>query len=110
MASWLVEMCCPGFSCRSRDSSKRRTARVRETDKTASNPTRPHSDNLLRAQHDHADLRPQPCPDPHVVAGDEVLVTQLEHDANVTPWHLAAKDAGATVKTASAMSTLKSLL
>src|SRR5437879_11646089 len=32
-------------------------------------------------------------------AGDEVLVTRLDHDANVTPWILAARDAGATVRT-----------
>jgi cysteine desulfurase family protein (TIGR01976 family) len=32
------------------------------------------------------------------VAGDEVLVTRLDHDANVTPWVLAARDAGATVR------------
>lgn len=30
--------------------------------------------------------------------GDEVLVTRLDHDANVTPWILAARDAGATIK------------
>ena len=30
--------------------------------------------------------------------GDEVLVTGLEHDANYTPWLLAAEDAGATVR------------
>jgi len=30
--------------------------------------------------------------------GDEVLVTRLDHDANVTPWVLAARDAGAEVK------------
>ena len=30
--------------------------------------------------------------------GDEVVLTRLEHDANVTPWVLAAKDAGATVR------------
>ena len=29
--------------------------------------------------------------------GDEVIVTQSDHDANVTPWVLAARDAGATV-------------
>ena len=29
--------------------------------------------------------------------GDEVIVSQLDHDANVTPWVLAAQDAGATV-------------
>src|SRR5581483_1702779 len=29
--------------------------------------------------------------------GDEVLVTRLDHDANVRPWVLAARDAGAAV-------------
>jgi cysteine desulfurase family protein (TIGR01976 family) len=31
-------------------------------------------------------------------AGDEVLVTRLDHDANFTPWALAARDAGATLR------------
>jgi cysteine desulfurase family protein (TIGR01976 family) len=31
--------------------------------------------------------------------GDEILVSHLDHDANFTPWILAAQDAGATVKT-----------
>ncbi len=31
-------------------------------------------------------------------AGDEVVVTSLDHDANVMPWTLAAADAGATVR------------
>lgn len=30
--------------------------------------------------------------------GDEVVVTALDHDANVTPWVLAAEDAGAVVR------------
>jgi cysteine desulfurase family protein (TIGR01976 family) len=30
--------------------------------------------------------------------GDEVLVTRMDHDANVRPWVLAARDAGATVR------------
>ncbi len=30
--------------------------------------------------------------------GDEVLVTQLDHDGNVAPWMLAANDAGATIR------------
>ncbi len=30
-------------------------------------------------------------------AGDEVIVTAIDHDANITPWVLAARDAGATV-------------
>ncbi len=32
-------------------------------------------------------------------AGDEVVVTSLDHDANVSPWVIAARDAGATVRT-----------
>src|SRR4051812_1621756 len=31
-------------------------------------------------------------------AGDEVIVTRLDHDANVTPWVMAARDAGAAVR------------
>ncbi len=31
-------------------------------------------------------------------AGDEVLVTTLDHDANIAPWVTAAEDAGATVR------------
>ena len=30
--------------------------------------------------------------------GDEVIVTRLDHDANVTPWVLAARDRGALVR------------
>ena len=30
--------------------------------------------------------------------GDEVLVSRLDHDANVTPWMLAAQEAGAVVR------------
>jgi cysteine desulfurase family protein (TIGR01976 family) len=30
--------------------------------------------------------------------GDEIMVTRLDHDANVSPWVLAARDAGATVR------------
>ncbi len=30
--------------------------------------------------------------------GDEILLSRLDHDANVSPWVLAAQDAGATVK------------
>ncbi|MFM7845124.1 MAG: cysteine desulfurase-like protein [Planctomycetota bacterium] len=30
--------------------------------------------------------------------GDEIILTQLDHDANFTPWQLAARDAGVTVR------------
>lgn len=32
------------------------------------------------------------------VPGDEIVVTRLDHDANFTPWALAARDAGATLR------------
>lgn len=31
-------------------------------------------------------------------SGDEIIVTRLDHDGNITPWVLAARDAGATVR------------
>lgn len=31
-------------------------------------------------------------------AGDEIVVTRLDHDANITPWVLAAQDHGVTVR------------
>ncbi len=31
-------------------------------------------------------------------SGDEIVVTRLDHDANITPWVLAARDAGATIR------------
>ncbi|HAX81074.1 MAG TPA: cysteine desulfurase-like protein [Actinobacteria bacterium] len=33
------------------------------------------------------------------VPGDEIVVTRLDHDANVTPWRLAAADRGVRVRT-----------
>jgi cysteine desulfurase family protein (TIGR01976 family) len=33
-------------------------------------------------------------------AGDEIVVTELDHHANVAPWHAVAKDRGLTVRTA----------
>ena len=30
-------------------------------------------------------------------SGDEIIVSRLDHDANVTPWVLAARDAGVNV-------------
>jgi selenocysteine lyase/cysteine desulfurase len=31
-------------------------------------------------------------------AGDEIIVTRLDHDANISPWLLAAEDRGVTVR------------
>ncbi len=31
-------------------------------------------------------------------SGDEILVTEMEHHANLVPWHLVAKHTGATIK------------
>jgi cysteine desulfurase family protein (TIGR01976 family) len=77
------------------------------------------SDRVLRRAHEGmADLLNAPSPDEIVFGpnmttlafhftravartlrpGDEILVTRLDHDANVTPWVLAARDAGAAVQ------------
>lgn len=32
------------------------------------------------------------------IPGDEIVVTRLDHDANITPWTLAAEERGCTVK------------
>ncbi|MEO6060761.1 MAG: cysteine desulfurase-like protein [Thermoflexales bacterium] len=31
-------------------------------------------------------------------SGDEIILTKLDHDANYSPWHLAAQDRGVTVR------------
>src|SRR5207302_6059185 len=77
------------------------------------------SDHILAAAHAAvADLLNAPSPDEIVFGnnmtsltfhlsrsiaktlkpGDEVVVTRLDHDANVSPWVLAARDAGASVR------------
>ncbi len=77
------------------------------------------SDAILRSAHEAvADLLNAPSPDGVVFGanmttltlhlsravgrtlrpGDEVIVTHMDHDANVSPWVLAARDAGATVR------------
>lgn len=74
------------------------------------------SDEIIRGAHQAvADLLNAPSPDeiifgPNMTAltfhlsrsfaqrlqpGDEVLVTRMDHDANIRPWMLAARDAGA---------------
>lgn len=37
---------------------------------------------------------------PRLKAGDEVLITHLEHHSNIVPWQLACQKAGATLKAA----------
>jgi SufS family cysteine desulfurase len=36
----------------------------------------------------------------HVGSGDEILLTQLEHHANIVPWQLLAEQAGAVIRVA----------
>jgi cysteine desulfurase family protein (TIGR01976 family) len=77
------------------------------------------SDAILRSAHEAAaDLLNAPSPDEVVFGanmttltlhlsravartlrpGDEVVVTRMDHDANVSPWALAARDAGVTLR------------
>jgi cysteine desulfurase/selenocysteine lyase len=44
--------------------------------------------NLVAQGWGHANLGP----------GDEVLITEMEHHANIVPWHMVAKVTGATVR------------
>ncbi|MEM7011218.1 MAG: cysteine desulfurase [Verrucomicrobiota bacterium] len=37
---------------------------------------------------------------PNISAGDEIVVTQMEHHANIVPWQLLAKETGAQLKVA----------
>jgi cysteine desulfurase family protein (TIGR01976 family) len=81
--------------------------------------TSEESDRILQRAHEAmADLINAPSPDEIVFGanmtsltfhfsravartlrpGDEVLVTRLDHDANISPWVLAARDAGATTR------------
>jgi cysteine desulfurase / selenocysteine lyase len=34
----------------------------------------------------------------HLKAGDEILITAMEHHSNIVPWHMLAKEKGAIVK------------
>ena len=45
----------------------------------------------LRAEHDPADLRLRPDAGQDWGPGDEIVVTRLDHDANVRPWVQAAR-------------------
>ncbi|MEZ5116059.1 MAG: cysteine desulfurase-like protein [Candidatus Nanopelagicales bacterium] len=52
----------------------------------------------LRPLDDPEHLRPGPCPAKDWGPGDEVVVTRLDHDANIRPWVQAAEAVGATVR------------
>ena len=52
----------------------------------------------VRPERDHAAAAPLSVLGKTLEPGDEVVVTRLDHDANVRPWVLAAADAGAVVR------------
>ena len=37
---------------------------------------------------------------PRLKAGDEIVVTQMEHHANIVPWQLLCERTGATIRVA----------
>jgi len=49
-------------------------------------------------EHDHNDVRGQPGDRPNTEARDEVVVTRLDHDANVAPWLALQEERGVTVR------------
>jgi len=50
--------------------------------------------NRVWGEHDDADFAVKPGVWPNVETGRRVMVTRLDHDANIRPWLLAARDAG----------------
>ena len=64
-------------------------------------PRRAARGDHLRAQHDDDQLQPRALPSAaRCEPGDEIVVTALDHDANVSPWLLCAKDHDLVVKVA----------
>ena len=59
---------------------------------------RPAGRGRLRAQHDEPHVLVHAGPRADREPGDRIVCTQLDHDSNVSPWLLAARDAGATVE------------
>ena len=57
----------------------------------------------LRPEHDLADLRALARPGPHLASRRRGDRDALDHDANVSPWVLAARDAGRPVQASSNM-------
>ena len=53
---------------------------------------------LLRGTTEAVNLVAQSYGRRHVGAGDEVLITQMEHHANIVPWQLICQRTGATLR------------
>ena len=53
----------------------------------------------LRPEHDDADVSPLPRAGASWGPGDEIVVTELDHHANVDPWKALAVERGITVRT-----------
>ena len=69
-------------------------ARDRRRASSAARPTR----SIVRREHDDAQLRAHAHRGRTLRAGDEILVTGLDHDANVSPWLELAHDLGLVVR------------
>ena len=53
----------------------------------------------VRGEHDDAQLPARTCRGAHMSPGDEIVVTALDHDANVSPWLVVAADHDLVVRT-----------
>ena len=61
----------------------------------------PPRTSRVRREHDHADVPRRArarAEDGRPV--DEIIVTELDHHANIAPWHALAQERGVTVRTA----------
>jgi len=51
-----------------------------------------------RREHDHAQLRAQPCRRARIRGRDEIVVTRLDHDGSIAPWLELARDRDLVVR------------
>jgi len=55
---------------------------------------------FVRGATEAINLVAQACARPMLSAGDEILITHLEHHSNIVPWQLVCKQTGATLRVA----------
>ena len=83
--------------------SERATAEFEAARKTVQaflNATRPEEIVFVRGTTEAINLVAQSYGQAHVSAGDEVLITAMEHHSNIVPWQLLCEDKGAQLRVA----------
>lgn len=70
----------------------------RETVAKFINAARPEEVIFTKSATESMNLVAQTWGQAHIKAGDEILITELEHHANIVPWHMLAQRTGAVLK------------